>query len=489
MTSKTFTKVFHLELEGPDSDYGPMYCAQAKVTIEQSWDSPLNHTRLNGRKVNGNFYDLPFGKAFRVFHHDGDYDIPENEFARLEWLSESPSSIEGEEKKALVDILKWEFTTDGRKFNGDHKEVLKQIMHLAKEALKSERGDGQTSDRSAKDSSTGGQPGKTGILSTSHSKEEEKDDHDWEAKEIRRRIDEQKHLNDGLVQRAFVLGYFNRPDPPASYVDDIADGNLKEAWERCKPALLPSPAPIEQEKKADRDEDEYFFCQSDYDGGEKCEELCLKCSRISAPVSPAREPAKYINAPDQQQWQEMSHSEKAEYLNPEWVKWNDQPKDQGEVPEEYWKQVIAEIRIASLPPDTNETINHIIRQPSTIRLAKFIVAKTNEVTQMYVDVADDQQTCIDKFRAENTALREELEKMKEDKKAGVREAINAAGDFAGAIHDRQKENTAALRSKVEALEREREDYRERLKSIKENAASPHIRDRASEILAKYPQQP
>jgi transcriptional regulator with XRE-family HTH domain len=41
----------------------------------------------------------------------------------------------------------------------------------------------------------------------------------------------------------------------------------------------PSTAPIEQEKKADRDEDEYFFCQSDYDGGEKCEELCLKCSR------------------------------------------------------------------------------------------------------------------------------------------------------------------------------------------------------------------
>jgi hypothetical protein len=38
MTSKTFTKVFHLELEGPDSDYGPVYCAQAKVTIEQSWD-------------------------------------------------------------------------------------------------------------------------------------------------------------------------------------------------------------------------------------------------------------------------------------------------------------------------------------------------------------------------------------------------------------------------------------------------------------------
>jgi hypothetical protein len=63
------------------------------------------------------------------------------------------------------------------------------------------------------------------------------------------------------------------------------------------------------------------------------------------------------------------------------------------------------------------------------------------------------------------ALREELEKMKEDKKAGVREAINAAGDFAGAIHDRQKENTAALRSKVEALERERDSYRHDLNMI------------------------
>jgi transcriptional regulator with XRE-family HTH domain len=110
-----------------------------------------------------------------------------------------------------------------------------------------------------------------------------------------------------------------------------------------------------------------------------------------------------------------------------------------EVPEEYWKQVIAEIRIASLPPDTNETINHIIRQPSTIRLAKFIVAKTNEVIQMYVDVADDQQTCIDKFRAENTALR----------------------------------------SKVEALEKEREGYREMLEQMQ---GWVQIKN----LLAKYP---
>ena|ERR1700689_146513 len=52
------------------------------------------------------------------------------------------------------------------------------------------------------------------------------------------------------VERAFVIGYFNRPNPPSSYVDDIADGNLKETWERCKPSLLPSPAlPIKEEEK------------------------------------------------------------------------------------------------------------------------------------------------------------------------------------------------------------------------------------------------
>jgi hypothetical protein len=40
----------------------------------------------------------------------------------------------------------------------------------------------------------------------------------------------------------------------------------------------------------------------------------------------------------------------------------------------------------------------------------------------------------------------------------------------------------AERNKLQA---ERDDYQERLESIKQNAASPHIRDRASEILAKY----
>lgn len=41
-----------------------------------------------------------------------------------------------------------------------------------------------------------------------------------------------------IAERAFIVGYFNRPDPPASYIDDIADGHLKEAWERCKPFIF-----------------------------------------------------------------------------------------------------------------------------------------------------------------------------------------------------------------------------------------------------------
>lgn len=70
----------------------------------------------------------------------------------------------------------------------------------------------------------------------------EYNDPDWEAKEIRRRIDERdaarKEDAQDVAERAFVMGYFNRPDPPASFVTDIADGNLAAAWNRCKPHLL-----------------------------------------------------------------------------------------------------------------------------------------------------------------------------------------------------------------------------------------------------------
>jgi hypothetical protein len=88
------------------------------------------------------------------------------------------------------------------------------------------------------------------------------EDRDWEAKEIRRRIDEQKSENStsALIERAFVMGYFNGPDPPADYVKDIASGRLTEAWERCKPALRLSPtspagAEGEGETKAAHPED------------------------------------------------------------------------------------------------------------------------------------------------------------------------------------------------------------------------------------------
>lgn len=38
-------------------------------------------------------------------------------------------------KRALRAILKWDFATDGRRFNGNHKEVLKHIMDLARLGL------------------------------------------------------------------------------------------------------------------------------------------------------------------------------------------------------------------------------------------------------------------------------------------------------------------------------------------------------------------
>jgi hypothetical protein len=42
----------------------------------------------------------------------------------------------GKMRKALGTISKWEFAADGRKFNGNHKEVVKEITGIATEALK-----------------------------------------------------------------------------------------------------------------------------------------------------------------------------------------------------------------------------------------------------------------------------------------------------------------------------------------------------------------
>jgi len=39
-------------------------------------------------------------------------------------------------RKGLEDIAKWEFAGDGRKFDGNHKEVLKWVVSIATEALK-----------------------------------------------------------------------------------------------------------------------------------------------------------------------------------------------------------------------------------------------------------------------------------------------------------------------------------------------------------------
>lgn len=38
-------------------------------------------------------------------------------------------------QKALETIAKWEFATDGRKFDGNHKLVLKEVVRIAKQAI------------------------------------------------------------------------------------------------------------------------------------------------------------------------------------------------------------------------------------------------------------------------------------------------------------------------------------------------------------------
>jgi hypothetical protein len=104
---------------------------KASEKLPDEPDSPWNHIRLNGRKVNGNFYDLPFGKAFRVFHHDGDYDIPENEFGRLEWLSESPApTVEtgGEELKRFTTFVNWMYDAGWRPDDGSEANPNKFLM-------------------------------------------------------------------------------------------------------------------------------------------------------------------------------------------------------------------------------------------------------------------------------------------------------------------------------------------------------------------------
>jgi hypothetical protein len=54
-------------------------------------------------------------------------------------LKEQALEREKELVEALEAIKKWDFTADGRKFGGDHKEVIKQIMSLVDNALASQR--------------------------------------------------------------------------------------------------------------------------------------------------------------------------------------------------------------------------------------------------------------------------------------------------------------------------------------------------------------
>ncbi len=59
---------------------------------------------------------------------------------------------------------------------------------------------------------------------------------------------------------------------------------------------------------------------------------------------------KYINTPDQQQWQEMDREEKSTYLNPEWVQWNLQRGSVERLAED--KEAILQIIGSSCPHDS-----------------------------------------------------------------------------------------------------------------------------------------
>lgn len=62
MPSKTFTKVFNLFPEGPDSDYGVINSETVKVTIEQSWDWDEESTQ-DMKEYLAEFYDVRVGNV------------------------------------------------------------------------------------------------------------------------------------------------------------------------------------------------------------------------------------------------------------------------------------------------------------------------------------------------------------------------------------------------------------------------------------------
>jgi hypothetical protein len=67
---------------------GPKW-VKASSELPKNPGDPLNFYKLNGFKVNGNFYEEEEELVFGVIHHDGDYVVRNKDWDRLEWLDES----------------------------------------------------------------------------------------------------------------------------------------------------------------------------------------------------------------------------------------------------------------------------------------------------------------------------------------------------------------------------------------------------------------
>lgn len=79
---------------------------KASSELPKNPGDPLNFYKLNGFKVNGNFYEQEGEFVFGVIHHDGDYVIRKKDWDRLEWLDESTTPPVKEQLYTLKEVRK-----------------------------------------------------------------------------------------------------------------------------------------------------------------------------------------------------------------------------------------------------------------------------------------------------------------------------------------------------------------------------------------------
>jgi hypothetical protein len=104
-----------------------------------------------------------------------------------------------------------------------------------------------------------------------------------------------------IEQEAYEkLPVYKKRHAEPNQVTDWECGYIEGAIRELSRHLHPSPSPCGWIKVSDRtpdaiespspalpikEEEKYFICQSEEDGGERCQEFCLKCSRIATPIS------------------------------------------------------------------------------------------------------------------------------------------------------------------------------------------------------------